>query len=331
MRYRFVKITALLLLAILALFALTACGDDGEDTGNKDDVYYTVSFITAGGTNVNSVKVKAGGLLEAPDIPVKEGYIFDGWKEKRGVWNFPVDKVTEDTTLTAMWVDARDVFVYRVENEEVIIEGYEGKVESIRIPKMLAGYPVVAVDDRAFTESDSDFTTEIILGENIRTIGDEAFYGCGNIKIKVEAKPKKIGEKAFYNCAGLEEITFGEGMDSVPYMAFYGCSSLKSVSLPKSVTAISENAFEQCGALQSVVIYDTLEIVEDGAFKNCTSFKAVYIYGEEEAFYDIDVAEGNSGNDSFLAASVYSYSEKEPADKDGGYWYYDENGKIRLW
>ena len=79
--------------------AVTSC--------KKDDVS-TVEFITNGGTNVSSITVKNGELIDKPDDPEREGYTFDGWYSDSNfstVWNFTTDKVTNNVKLYANWFD----------------------------------------------------------------------------------------------------------------------------------------------------------------------------------------------------------------------------------
>ena len=72
----------LVLLAVVAvcllLTSLTACknGSDGNTT-------YIISFNTDGGSEVQSIILKAGERIELPDPPTKDGYVFTGWYNDR--------------------------------------------------------------------------------------------------------------------------------------------------------------------------------------------------------------------------------------------------------
>ncbi len=72
---------------------------------------FTVSFNSMGGTAVDPVKVQYGKLLTAPERPTKLGYALVGWYKEADFstkWDFNLDKVTEDLTLYAKWVDESD-------------------------------------------------------------------------------------------------------------------------------------------------------------------------------------------------------------------------------
>ena len=109
---RFVCLFAAALCAVSAA-AFAACADDsggsngnpgGEQTVTKE---YTVSFDSAGGTAVQSVTVKEGSTLKAPETPVKATlsarYEFTGWYYEGRQWSFETDVVSENITLTAEW------------------------------------------------------------------------------------------------------------------------------------------------------------------------------------------------------------------------------------
>ncbi|MCD8308304.1 MAG: InlB B-repeat-containing protein [Clostridia bacterium] len=70
-----------------------------------DDVYYTVTFVTNGGNDIDSVQVKEGEKLTAPTTPVKDGYEFVGWYTDSSlttVYSF-TQNVTGSFTLYAKW------------------------------------------------------------------------------------------------------------------------------------------------------------------------------------------------------------------------------------
>ena len=51
---------------------------------------------------------------------------------------------------------------------------------------------------------------------------------------------KKIGNNAFYDCSSLTSVTIGNSVTSIGKYAFDYCSSLTSVTIPNSVTSIGE-------------------------------------------------------------------------------------------
>lgn len=76
-------------------------------TKDSSAAVYTVSFaLQEHGTPIESLTVKTGELLTAPEAPTAEGYQFEGWfKEPECInaWDFAVDTVLSDTILYAKW------------------------------------------------------------------------------------------------------------------------------------------------------------------------------------------------------------------------------------
>ena len=92
------RIVALLLVAVLATFALASCGGD--------DSKFTVTFNSNGGTEVASVEVDKDTTVTVPTAPTKAGFVFDGWYADSAftnAWNFDTDKVSANITLYAKW------------------------------------------------------------------------------------------------------------------------------------------------------------------------------------------------------------------------------------
>ena len=66
----------------------------------------TVSFDSLGGSDVASQQQMYGELLQLPDPPSREGYIFTGWYKDYACfepWNDTTDTIQSDITLYAGW------------------------------------------------------------------------------------------------------------------------------------------------------------------------------------------------------------------------------------
>ncbi len=92
-----------LFVLVLTISALFSCGGD----------VYTVNFDSNGGSRVESTTVAAGEKLTPPEVPTKEDYVFTGWYDKNGAWDFET-AVTGDMTLVAMWKKSADADVISV-------------------------------------------------------------------------------------------------------------------------------------------------------------------------------------------------------------------------
>ncbi|WP_191014132.1 InlB B-repeat-containing protein [Treponema zioleckii] len=89
-----------LFLLLLALFVFTSCSSDSESEPEK--IFYTVTFNSAGGSEVASQTVESGTLATRPEAPSRTGYTFSAWLCGDADFDFN-SKITADTTLTAKW------------------------------------------------------------------------------------------------------------------------------------------------------------------------------------------------------------------------------------
>ncbi len=85
---------------------------------------YSITFDTAGGSEVSAVTADFGSALTAPEEPVKEGYTFIGWDPA-----FPETMPAADMTLTAVW-KAKGNIPYTVEH---YFEKLDGEYDVITV------------------------------------------------------------------------------------------------------------------------------------------------------------------------------------------------------
>lgn len=133
----------------------------------------------------------------------------------------------------------QDGISYSVEHttHEATAKGYYAKdgghvVNNLRIPAEIevsrVTYKVVAVADRAFGEGQWE---SVVFGNNIKTIGKEAFVNCSDIKtIRIEGSIlPTLSETAFENSV-YENATLiinnGMEVDGTPWQRFVNISKL---------------------------------------------------------------------------------------------------------
>ena len=82
-----------------------------------------------------------------------------------------------------------------------------------------------------------DSIQSVILGNNVTTIGDNAFDHCSNLtSITISNSVTYIG-MAFNYCTNLSSITIPSGVTFIADYAFEGCSSLTNFNVPNDNTA----------------------------------------------------------------------------------------------
>ena len=134
----------------------------------------------------------------------------------------------------------------------------------------------------------------IAIPDNVKVIGEEAFYSSGltSINIGINSKLEVIGD--------------------IPKF-------VKKLEL----FSLDINLFEDC----------VLIIAKDSQLKSIASYAtenvtAVYYGGNAEDWFNISIDDSNS---DLLTAPRYYYSETKPQES-GNYWYYDETtGKVVIW
>ena len=73
---------------------------------------YLVKFDTQGGTSLTDLVIKEGKKIETLSAPSKDGYTFDGWYVGDKKWDFNLDKIKGNTTLTAKWIPNENIITY---------------------------------------------------------------------------------------------------------------------------------------------------------------------------------------------------------------------------
>lgn len=105
----------------------------------------------------------------------------------------------------------------------------------------------------------NELITELIIPDNVTSIGNYAFYGCTSIEsVSIPSSVTRIKGYAFSDCSSLQSVTLGEGI-SLYYIsgnAFSDCTSLKSLTVQGTITSIHSQAFQNCTSLMNVYITD---------------------------------------------------------------------------
>ena len=73
---------------------------------NLNDLGFTVTFDSVGGTDVPAQTYMYGDRVTLPEPPTREGYTFTGWYKDYACsepWNVETDTVEFDLTLYAGW------------------------------------------------------------------------------------------------------------------------------------------------------------------------------------------------------------------------------------
>lgn len=176
-------------------------------------------------------------------------------------------------------------YFYKVINNHICIEKYNGLENNIVIPSHINGLPVTSIADGAFSDNKTIVSVEV--PETIKMIGSSqgsgVFFNCTslkNIKLNTGIENAFIGASAFGNCLSLTSITIPENYINIYDKAFSGCSSLQNVDWVTSSYAdqeLANSVFSGCKALKVVNLPGNLCSIGNFAFKDCTSLTSVNI------------------------------------------------------
>ena len=113
----------------------------------------------------------------------------------------------------------------------------------------------------------------VVVPDDVKSIGESAFYRSCIKKITLPCKLKSIKSQAFANCSKLTEIEIPDSVTTIGKYAFSN-SALEHIKLSAKLKKISEHAF--CSTnLQSIDIPEGVTKIEDGAFEFCTKLESV--------------------------------------------------------
>lgn len=325
------KILSLFCVATMLVCSLLSCQSATSNATETTSNVHTVKFNSNGGTEIKDVEVRHGQKIAEPTAPTRENYIFLYWENNHRKWHFTVKEVTEDVTLSALWISATDLFkIEPCENEnEILISGFlaQKSISILRIPEKINGKTVVGFTDNALDSIHELHARHLIVPKTVRSVGVESFTNISEVHIEFEGALSSLGVSSFEQCINVNLIRLAEGLTSIPYRCFFNCEKLLTSDIPEGVTLIEENAYASCKAMQTVVLPSTLEKIEDSAFIDCSELAVLFFKGTEEQF---DAIEINNNNDALISAAVYFYSEEEPSE-EGKFWHYDKNNTPILW
>ena len=175
------------------------------------------------------------------------------------------------------------------------------------VPNNYNGKPITAIFANAF-RNQSFTNVTLVLGDNIQSIGNSAFYGSsGLVDVEFGNSLEVIGSSAFAYCSKLsqelelpasmvriENSAFANsailgiqtgGTASIGDRAFEACSSLIYAQFPQ-VTTVSEggnnSVFLNCTSLVSVEMPKLAKAGGYHMFKNCTALTELYM-GSKDA------------------------------------------------
>lgn len=117
--------------------------------------------------------------------------------------------------------------------------------------------------------------TSFTVPESVTSIGDYAFYYCGNLEtVVLPENLLSIGKEAFFQCEKLSSVVLPENLQSIGNSAFTYCN-ITSVVVPANVVDMGYGVFSACKHLTTATIES--EYVGDNMFFDCDELVSVTI------------------------------------------------------
>jgi len=155
----------------------------------------------------------------------------------------------------------------------------------------------------------------INIGDDVTSIGEWAFYECGNVTtVNIGKSVTEIGDAAFVECQSLKSITIPASVKEMVDSPFSICDSLESIkvdpdnkyfssdsygvlfnkdkttlekypkgntrnyyAIPGTVTSIGDHAFVACDNLVDVTIPDSVTSIGQCSFLSCKNLSGIII------------------------------------------------------
>lgn len=271
----------LILLAVFAVLILTttlvACS-----RGGSRNTTYIISFNTDGGSEVQSIILKAGESIVLPDPPTKDGYVFTGWyndRECKRPVNTSIFKANGNMTIFAGW---ESVLTYP---HEITLEEYlEGTVKLITPVEnraQMGTLVVVSVTPSSAYEIASggvvavgETTTTVLMPESGNRYQFEMPAEPVTIKVTFTLKSHRITLNPLMTCGtvalGADSARQGEivTVRAIPDYGYRLVELYMYSSSEGTYTAINDNYFVMrsgnviIGAEFEPIDYDTLYSIE---------------------------------------------------------------------
>ena len=180
-----------------------------------------------------------------------------------------------------------------------------------------------------------NLVTDLIIPDNVTSIGDNAFYGCSSLEsVTIPDSVTSIGDYAFKGCSSLESVIIPDSVTSIGKWVFSSdnlevtintddkylysedgttillCdSSVTNVVIPENVTTIQDDAFYYCRNIETFVTGDTLTLLPyfpRGSLKSITIGNSVTSI-RDQSFMNCSSLESVVISDS-VTSSIDSYT-----------------------
>ena len=189
-------------------------------------------------------------------------------------------------TATAYDFEVDGIYYMFVGNTAFVTRGDNPYHGDVVIPASVSyngkSYTVTGIDQATFKECYE--LKNVVIGNSVMTIGDEAFAYCGELKsVNIPKYVNYIGNQAFTECYSLTSIDIPNSVTYLGNWVFYCCSSLTNVTIGNSVRSIRVMAFAGCSSLTSITIGKSVSEIYNDAFSGC-NFTSIVVASDNQTY-----------------------------------------------
>lgn len=175
--------------------------------------------------------------------------------EKKGVYDINLFNLNQQITLSN----------YSYEYISIFNTSYNDTIQYIYNPS----FQSVDYNDTSI------FITNILIGENITSLGQSCFENCKQLKtINIPETVKRLGENCFKYCQQLTHIKIPQSVTSFGNYVFYNCTNLRSVELPDVIYNFGTGVFLGCSSIKNIQ-FKSLSELQNQTFDGCESLENI--------------------------------------------------------
>ncbi len=263
---RLLKITLTLIICVLSVMSLVACGSDDGKTTKKG---MTCTYVNGSYTLNRYVGEESVTTLDI-GAKFKEAFGEDAVLTKIGSNAFLNDntlkKVIVPSTVTTI---SEGAFSKMRKLEELELPFVGGKLKADAFMNQTVESPDKAVD------------SERLFGY---IFGSEEYEGGAKITLNTSYD--------YYIPASLGKVVINPANDyDVPMYAFSGLTQVYDIVLGEKVIGIGEYAFSKCDQFNAFSIPETVKTIYKGAFKDCKNLVSINYGGDSSSWANVTLKE----------------------------------------
>ncbi|MBR6282300.1 MAG: leucine-rich repeat domain-containing protein [Lachnospiraceae bacterium] len=158
--------------------------------------------------------------------------------------------------------------------------------------KNVGGY-TLSDDETTLIAVDGSLSS-IDIPATVTTINNDVFKNNAVItSVNIPDSVTNLGN-GFQSCTGLQTVTIGTNITSIPSDTFNNCTSLTTVNFPAGLTTIEANAFRDCTGLKTITIPAGCTSVDPDTFNGCINMvgfnggSSAYSVSADNCLYSVD-------------------------------------------